>query len=243
MKHLRAGLRFALPLVGLLLAACSAQTGLLIKADGSAVISAGFEIPAVVEQRLRALAGSESAITGGAFFDAEAVRLGMLRRGLVVNESRAPAARSYNGVFTASNLADFIRRDPDLSRSGVFSLEQGTGWQQLIITINKQNARNLVALFPGIDMQLLESLSPPALFDLPVSKADYRSMLAALLGRPAIEAMDASRFQLSIQLPGSILEASGGSIGSDGKSFSFSLPVLDAMVLEQPIVLRVRWRE
>lgn len=243
MKPICATLRHALPLLGLLLAACSAQTGLLVKTDGSAVISTAFEIPAPVELRLRALAGSEAVIAGGSFFDAEAVSLGLRQRGLTINESRAPAPRSYSGVFTAANLAAFIQNDPDLSRSGVFRLEQGTGWKQLTININKQNARNLVALFPGVDRHLLESLSPPALFDLPVSKADYRSMLAALLGRPAIEAIDISRFQLSIQLPGRILESSGGTVAADGRGFGYSLPVLDAMVLEQPVILRVRWQD
>lgn len=239
----RALLAASLLLATIIFGSCSANTGLLLKSDGSAVLSVQFEIPAVVEQRLKNLAGSEASIRAGSFFNAEVVSTGMLLRGFRVQEARLPAANSFSGVFTLPSLSAFLENDADMKQAGVLRLTRGSGWQELQLLINRGNATTLIELFPSLDRQLLESLSPPALYDLPVSKADYRSMLAALLGQAAISAMDQSSSKLSIQVPGRILEAEGGSISSDRRSLEFSLPILDAMVLEQPVSLRVRWSD
>ena len=242
MKSLKLALGVALLVASVAgLAGCSADTGLLLKSDGSAVLSAQFELPEVVEQRLRSLAGA--AEDGGSFFDVQAVTLMMLTRGFSVQESRSPSPRSYVGVFSIEDFEFFLDNDPDIAAAELFRVVSGPGWRELRVTIDRSNAQDLVKMFPGVDMQLLESLSPPALFDLPISRSDYHSMLAALLGRAAIVAIDGGRFNLTIQTPGRIIDATGGAIQADRRGLVFSLPVLDAMVLEQAVHIRIRWQE
>ncbi len=227
----------------LALASCSTRASMILKENGDASVAVYFEIPAAVELKLRNLAAGDS--VSGSFFDAAAVETGLRTRGLIVHESRTPDARSYSGSFDIKSLPLFIQNDPELSKAGILSFSREKGWAEVRIRITRLNSRALVNLFPSVDMQLLESLSPPALFDLPVSKANYRSMLAALLGKAAIEAIDASSFILSISVPGPILENDGGVVkaSSNGRIFVCTVPVLDAMTLEQAITLRIRWKE
>ncbi len=228
------------------LGSCSAEASMVLKETGDASVSINFGIPGPVELKLRNLASTTGGIAAaGSFFDAKAVESGLLNRGLIVKESRSPDARSYSGAFEVKNLAAFIQKDPELSKAGILSFSREKGWAEVQIRITRINSRALVNLFPSVDRQLLESLSPPALFDLPVSKENYRSMLAALLGKTAIEAIDASNFVLSITVPGPILESDGGVVksSSNGRIFVYTLPVLDAMTLERTITMRIRWKE
>jgi hypothetical protein len=112
------------------------------------------------------------------------------------------------------------------------------------LRITRGNASALLSIFPGADEELLEALQPPALYDNPVTKAEYRSMLLALLGKSSAEALDGARFSLSLALPGPILESEGVTIRAGNASLAwFSLPVLDALTLEQAIELYARWQE
>jgi hypothetical protein len=100
-------------------------------------------------------------------------------------------------------------------------------------------------LFPGLDPYLLEALQPPALFHNPVSTAEYRSMLGALMGRTAANALDATRLDLTLVLPGPIMESSGRTLrrGTDPRTATLAIAVVDAMVLETPIDIYLKWQQ
>lgn len=242
--RLKAGIARGLGLmvIQLALLACATEAELQLHRDGSASLETRFTIPLAVDQRLRALSGSDASQTGLSFFDPEAISQGMRERQFQVLRSSLPSLQQYHGRFSINDLASLASEDAVLSGTDWIALSSGNGWRELRMHINKQNAQDLVDLFPGIDRQLLEALSPPALFDLPLGRDDYRSMLAALLGRQAMDALDQARFSLRIDTPGAILEAEGGEIRK-ATGFHFSLGLIDAMVLEQPVFIRLRWRD
>ena len=224
------------------LGSCSSTAGLAIRADRSAVLSVSVDFPAAVEARLRSLSGAgASSGVPRPLVDSSAVSAAALSRGMSVVESATPDARSYRGAFSIGNLEGFVSSDPDLAASGALTFARGPGWASLTVMVTRANAAAVVGLFPGIDEELLEALSPPALYDLPVTVAEYRSMLAALLGRAAAEAIDASAFSLSITVPGPIMRSEGGV--ASGRTLGFSMPALDAMTLEEDVRLFIQWKE
>jgi hypothetical protein len=229
-----------LALALLAIVSCSASADLAIRNDRSLTLSLSLEIPAAVEAKLRSLSSLEP---GQALVDPLAIRRGAEARGMQTLRSSSPSPASYLGSFTLPDIQAFSL-SPAMADTGLFSYGKGQGWASLRIRINRDNASALLSIFPGADEELLEALQPPALYDNPVSKAEYRSMLLALLGKSTAEALDSARFSLSLSLPGPILESEGLAIaGMKASGASFSLPVLDALTLEQPVELYARWQE
>jgi hypothetical protein len=199
-----------------------------------------MEIPATIEAKLRSLSSLEP---GQALVDPAAISRGAQARGLrpLAAPSAAPAA--YRGSFALSDLQAFSA-SPGLAGTGLIAYARASGWASVRLRIGRDNAAALLAIFPGADEELLEALQPPALYDNPVSKAEYRSMLLALLGKSAAEALDNARFSLSLTLPGPILESEGVTIrAGNAPVASFALPILDALTLEKPVELFARWQE
>ncbi|PKL09631.1 MAG: hypothetical protein CVV51_02750 [Spirochaetae bacterium HGW-Spirochaetae-7] len=227
---------------------CGASAALAVRADRSATLSVSLEVPAAVEAKLRQFVASGAAASGAAsvatrpLFDPDAVAASMRARGFAVEESTAPTPRSWRGTFRLADLGGLVSSDPELSKA--VGYERGAGWASLSVSLSRGNAGALARLFPGIDADLLEALQPPALFDNPVSAAEYRSMLSGLLGMSAVAAIDGMAFTLAVSLPGPALER-GGSARLDAarRTASLTVPALEAMVLERPVEFFVKWSQ
>jgi hypothetical protein len=182
---------------------------------------------------------------GSQLFDPANTAEALRNRGLKILGYSIPDRSSQAISFEAVDLADFIASDPRMRDSGLLRYESGQGWASLRMTVTNTNASVLIDLFPGLDPDLLEALQPPALFYNPVSTAEYRSMLGALMGRTAAGALDSTSLSLNLILPGAIMESSGLTLpgGSSPRSASFTVAVVDALVLEKPIDIYLKWQQ
>jgi hypothetical protein len=175
-------------------------------------------------------------------FDAAAVASSVSARSVAVRSSTSPSARAYRGSFDVADLGSLLAADAELA--AVLRYARGPGWASLRFRADRDNAAALSRLFPGLDGDLLEALQPPAIYDNPVSRDEYRSMLAGLLGKAAASAIDGLSFSLTVSFPGAVIETGGEAVvGSSGRSASLSIPALDAMVLERPFEFYVKWTE
>lgn len=218
---------------------CSVGANMAFRADHSASMALSVAVPQAVEAKLRQFTTTASPAS---MFDAAAISASLSDRGLSVSESVSPDTRSWRGVFTSVDLEQLLARDEDLA--SVLSFNKAPGWASIRLNVDRATAPALVRLFPGLDGQLLEALQPPAVYDNPVNTSEYRTMLSGLLGRTAVNALEGARVMLTVSFPGVIIESSG-SVGVDaaGKTASLAIPALDVMVLEQPVVFYVKWKD
>lgn len=225
-----------------LLFSCSAKTEMTIGKDRRARVSLLVTIPPEIEAWLRRTSGMPAA---SQLFDPDSTAATLQNRGLRVLSSRLSDRNSQEVNFEATDLAVFIASDARLKASRLIHYESGQGWASLRMTVTSTNAAVLIDIFPGLDPQLLEALQPPALFYNPVSTAEYRSMLGALMGRTAAGALDATTLGLKLVLPGNIMESSGLILGNgpNSRTASLSIAVVDAMVLEKPIDIYLKWQQ
>lgn len=234
-------------------AACGAAIDFGVKPDGSAILSISAEVPEALEAKIRGLTsstgGGQAFGTGATgqktvqppLFAQAAIDAAVKARGLAVRESAVPSPRSYKGAFASAELERTLAGDPALA--GIVSYEKGPGWGSIKFTVDRGNAAAIAAMFPGIDPELLEALQPPAIYDNPVTEAEYRSMLTALLGKTAAGALDGLSIKLVFSVPGPIVEAAGFSAAPGSRAASYSMSALSAMVLETPITLSLKWRQ
>ncbi|GAB1456038.1 MAG: hypothetical protein RBT62_04275 [Spirochaetia bacterium] len=224
---------------------CGASVDMRFGTDRSLAISLGLEVPEAVDAKLRqfvasALPGSGSGTAP--LFNAEAIAESLRVRGALVRSSTMPTPRSYSGKLDIVDIERLLISEQELG--SVLQYTRGPGWASIRVQADRGNASTVLDLFPGLDGDLIEALQPPALYDNPVSPAEYRSMLSGLLGRAATTAMDGMLFVLSASFPGTILEASDGvTLDLSKRVARFSIPALDAMVLEKPIVFYIKWIE
>jgi hypothetical protein len=230
----------------LLLASCSATVSSIIKTDGSAKISVQADVPPALAAKFRKLAaaGSSPSAAPGAtpepLFNAAAIKKSIAARpGLTLTSLSEPNPESIRVDVTATSL-EALAASPDLKGSDIITIARGPGWTECRFRLERTKAASFSNLLAGIDPQLLEALSPPALEEDPVSSAEYKTMLKSVLGDKAMPALEAAAFSFSLTAPGTVLSSEGGSLS--GSTLSASIPMLEVLCLEKPIEIRLRWK-
>jgi hypothetical protein len=226
-----------LALATALLAACSGGASASIRADGGLRIQSSASVPAPLAARLRKLANLPEA---SPLFDVEATRKALAEtEGLRLLSLSAADADSLALTLDIADLQSFVS-GPRIADSGAVSLSSGTGWKELRVRLARGAAAPLAGLLPGLDPDLVEALSPPALDPEPISRAEYRRMLAGIIGEKAVVSLEGATMTLRLSAPGAVLASSGGKL--EGQTLVVAIPALDLLVLEKPIEFTLRWK-
>jgi len=224
----------------ILLASCAGSVSSLIRADGGAQVAIQAQIPPALSAKFRAFAAAGGSGSGGPSFDMAAIRRSIAARpGLSLIELAQPTPDSMRMVLGVKSLEE-LAAAPDIAGTGLLAYSAGQDWVECRIRIDHASAKTLVALFPGIDPRLMDALSPPALEEDPVSEAEYRSMLASILGSKAMPALDAAAIELSLTAPGEVLASGGGKLVD--RTLTARLPAIRLLALERPVEIWLRWR-
>jgi hypothetical protein len=121
----------------------------------------------------------------------------------------------------------------------LIAYEQGPAGGRLTITIDRASGPSLLALISQDVKDYLSALMAPVSTGEPLSRAEYLALVSAVYGRGIAEEISAARIRLSIDFPGPVLSAQGGSF--TGSRAQFEVPLADLLVLESPLVYEVRW--
>lgn len=232
---------FALLFAGVLILAsgffASCASSAEIRADGGLRLELKTQIPSLLGAKLRSLSGKDA---GEPLFDEAGIRRSIeARSDFRILALDAPNSDSFSASLAAPSLEGALAGS-ELSRKGIVRLNKGPGWTELSIRLARGQGRTALDLFPGLDEELIDALSPPALDEDPVSRAEYRTMLSSLLGSKAMKALDGAELALDLSAPGAIIDSEGGQ--ASGKLLRVRIPILDLLCLEKPIVLRLRWK-
>ena len=226
-----------LALATALLAACSGSASASVRADGGLRIQSSVSVPAPLAARLRRLANLPEA---SSLFDFEAARKAVAEtEGLRLVSLSAADADSLAITLDIADLQSFLS-EPKLAESGAVSLSSGPGWKEVRVRLAQGACAPLADLLPGLDPELVEALSPPALDPEPITRAEYRRMLAGIIGEKAVVSLEGATMTLKLSAPGPILASSGGKL--EGQTLSVTLPTLDLLVLEKPVEFSLRWK-
>jgi hypothetical protein len=215
----------------ILLVACSASVSSVIRSDGGARISVQAEVPAPLAAKLRKFGAAGSSASTGPFFDTAAIRKSIdARPAFTLIEIAQPSPDSIRVEVSARSLEE-LAASPDLKGSQLITMSRGAGWAELRFRLKRGGAKALAALFPGIDPYLMDALSPPALEEDPVT----------VLGEKAMPAMEGAMVSLALSAPGTVIGSGGGSLS--GSTLTAKIPLIQALTLEKPIEIWLRWKQ
>jgi len=232
---------FALIFAGVLILAsgffASCASSAAIKSDGGLRVDLKAEIPSLLGAKLRSLSGKDP---GERLFDEASLRHSIeARSDFKILALAAPTSDSFSASLSVPSVESALAGS-ELSRKGIVRLNKGSGWTELSVRLARGQGRTALDLFPGVDEELIDALSPPALDEEPVSKAEYRTMLSSLIGSKAMKALDGAELSLDLCAPETIIESEGGQ--ASGKVLRVRIPILDLLCLEKPVLIRLRFK-
>ena len=235
---------FLLVPLALIFGSCSARINGVLRQDGTGDLA----LQAALEPRMSALIRSLAALTrDGSPLPAEAPLIdgAAISRALSAAPGIASAALANTGPaaiagsLAVSRVEDFLAL-PGTQKGRLIAYEQGPAGGFLTITIDRFAGPTLLALISQDVKDYLSALMAPVSTGEALSKTEYLGLVTAVYGRGIAEEIASGRIRLSLDVPGPVLSARGGSFAASRAQFE--VPLVDLLVLESPLVYEVRWR-
>ena len=220
---------------------CTARIDGILRSGGSAEL----KLRASLGTRTSALIRSLQSLMGGApgdrILDGPALARSLSTAPGIASvslENTGPAA--IEGTITVARIGDLLR--PAVPAPGTerfVTWEEGGGGGRLRLNLDRHSAPAVISLISPEVTAYLEALMAPAVTGEQLSRAEYLDLTAAIYGRPLADEIAAARIQLFLEFPRPVSGIRGGT--ASGSRAEFSLPLLDLLVLESPLVYEVSW--
>ncbi|MCL2006633.1 MAG: hypothetical protein FWG77_00975 [Treponema sp.] len=184
---------------------------------------------------LRTFAGDESEVL---LLDVPAIGLsleampGIGRAGI---RNTSPSA--LDGTIFISNISDFLA-EGDANRRFVV-LNEAAQNSSINVVLDRVTAPGLfLNLSPDI-LEYFHAIFAPAIQGDHISVQEYLDLLTSIYGRPLADEIEVGVILVQITFPRPIISVRGGTFS--GRMAEFSIPLVDFLVLEQPLLYEVRW--
>jgi hypothetical protein len=227
----------------LFFASCSGKVEGVLKQDGSAELDLEIALGRNMAERLRlinrvmrgAAPGTQEAETP--LLDGSAIALSMEAApgiSAVVLRNQGPAAVA--GTVSISHIGAFLAL-PAKTAGTPFIRYDPAG--RLVISLDRESGPQLLTLLSEDVRDYLSTLAAPVATGIPLTKAAYREIVASLHGSRLAEEIAAAYIPITIEFPRPVREVKGGA--ARDRRARFDLPLIDLLVLEQPLIYEVIW--
>ncbi|MDR2071344.1 MAG: hypothetical protein LBP81_08030 [Treponema sp.] len=224
----------------LFFASCSGAVEGVVGQDGSAEITLDIALGDQMAGRLRLL---NRIIQGGVpddqapLLNGPAIALSMQGApgiSAVSLTNRGPAAVA--GVISVSRIDAFLALPSSVGREPFIRYDPAG---RLVIFLDRETSPQLLSLLSEDVRDYLSTLAAPATTGLPLTRAAYREILASLHGPQVAGEIAAAHIPITIEFPRPVREVRGGA--AQGRRARFDLPLMDILVLEQPLIYEAAW--
>ena len=219
---------------------CSAGITGTIRGGGTAEISVQASLgprTLVLMKSLKSFIGDESSapmldgrIIGGSLAASPGIRSASLR-------NTSPSA--LEGTISVSDLGNFLA-----TGEGKFiTFKDGPSNSSILVVLDRNSAPLLIsALSPEVE-EYLSALMAPVVTGESINKREYLDIIASVYGRPLSDEIVAARIKAQIEFPRQPMAILGGNAvtSGQGRRAEFDIPLLDILVLEQPLRYEVSW--
>jgi len=222
------------------LLSCTASIDGIVREGGSADIT----ISAAVEPRTVALILSIRGFMGGAadapILDGPAITGSMIAAPGVISASFVNAGpTALNGNLSISNVGDFLIAGDAEGQFITFTEGATAGASSITINLDRSSAPGLISRLSPELAEYLSALMAPVILGEAMSRQEYIGLVTMVYGRLLADELAAARIRASIQFPRTITAVQGGT--ATGNRAEFDIPLLDLLVMEQPLRYEVRW--
>ena len=243
MKKMRIPL-WLLLLITPLFGSCAARINGSLLAGGQADLHINVSLEPRMAALIVRLAGATGQDQAGAnVLDGPAISASMQAApgiGAVSLANTAPAAVA--GPVRISQLGDFLAlgAGSDAANHGFITFEQGPQGGRCLISLSLDTGPAMLALLSEEITDYLSALMAPIATGEVLAKDEYLDLVAMVYSRGIADEIAQSRIRASLDLPGAVQSARGGTFS--GRRAEFDVSLLDILVLETPVSYEVTWR-
>jgi hypothetical protein len=226
---------------------CSARVNGTLNEGGAAELSVRSSMEKRISAFMRSLSGFSGARTDSPIPDAGLIALSLAGApGIEKASFRNTSPEAFEGTIKVSRIDEFLAVSGEKGRGFITLEESRSGGRpsgRLSLNLDFESAVEILPLFSEEVRDYLTVILAPVALGEKQSKADYLKDVAFFFGKadgPVIAAeIAAARIALSVDFPGPVSAAEGGTFS--GRRAEFSVPLLDLLVLDAPLRYEVRW--
>ena len=235
-------------LYSVLFISCEARIDGSLAADGSASLNVNMSLyprMASLIQRMSAIGEHEEQILNGP----EIARSMVSAPGIASVVLRNTSSSALNGQVRISQISDFLSAgmnteagaSGEVSRGqmGFITFERRGAGGRVEININLSNGHIILALLSPQISDYLTALMAPIVTNERSTKTEYLDLVTTVYNRSITDEIARSTINVSIEFPGRVISATGGTF--TGRRVVFNIPLIDLLVLETPLRYEVAW--
>ena len=225
----------------LLLSSCATRINGVLSAEGQADLQVSVALePRMTAfiQRTSVAAGAQS---GAALLDGPALSASMLAAPGVAAASLANTTPSaVQGPVSISRLGDFLAFGDGRAREFVSFEQNGAQGGKCVISLSRDSGTDVLAFISPEIVDYLTMLMAPVATGESLSKTEYLALVGSVYGKAIADEIAKSIIAASLTFPGQVQSVSGGTFS--GTKAEFAIPLLDVLVLENPLYFEVTWK-
>ena len=241
-RALLAAFRALLPTVPALLAlgACAVTQELHLRADrsGETTIAIGFSADLVARvQEMAELTGSEMPEEGVINLEPIHNRLSA-RPGVTVDRVEAPEEHRVEVAFAFDDAQAILPNPGAPAAPGIVTVDEVEDGTRVRFYFDLANYGLLAEVFPMLADPAIRAMGPEE--NTEITEDDYLAMMGFILGPAGPEAIADSLITIRVTVDGEPVSQRGGRV--DGGAVVFEVPLIDLLLLHEPIDLEVVFR-
>jgi len=222
----------------LFVTSCATQIAGSLQADGRAEMNVFAALEPRISALITALAAHAGVPPGTPILDGPAIAVSMAQApGIASISLNNTSPVSIDGRIQASHIGAFL----DAGRTDFITFEQGPGTGgRFAVNLDRASGQAVLAMISPDITVYLAALMAPVVTGETMTGEEYLALVGMVYGVGIAEEIAGARIRAFIDFPGPIQSVRGGTFS--GRRAEFSIPLLDVLVLETPLLYEVVWR-
>ena len=220
---------------------CAARVSGSLLADGQADMNISASLEPRMTMLITGLAAASGTVQpGAALLSGPSISASMSAAPGVASVSLVNTTPSaIEGPVKISQLGDFLAHG---NANDFFSFEQSSAEKngRCAIDFNLASGPEILSLISPEINDYLDALMAPIATGEELTKTEYLTVVGSVYGRGIADEISQAIIHVSIDFPGLVQSARGGTFS--GRKAEFNIPLLDLLVLEAPFRYEVTWR-
>jgi len=216
---------------------CTAKIDGNINADGSAVLNVSMSLG----QKMTALIKSMAAAGGQEniqILDGPSISKSMSGSpGIEAVSLKNTSQSAVDGQIKISKINLFLN---EVKGKEFINFEQGAGGGKCVFSVNIGNSQIILGRLSRDISDYLNAVMAPAATGEKMTKTEYLELVGSFYNKGISDEIAASKVRISIEFPGAVTSAKGGTFS--GRKANFDIPLVDLLVLQTPLVYEVNWK-
>jgi hypothetical protein len=214
------------------LCSCTIKQQVELEADASGTVSMQIRLEPVFVQYIEDL----SALTGesleGRIFDVEDIKKEFTeRKDVTLLSIDTPTPEALDMKLQYNSIKEVFSSEKELHESGSIRFEKISRGYSVRFHLDRKNFPAVMTFIPALQNPLFEGLGPQENDD--TTEEEYYELMDLALGEGGADAVRDAYIETKVNVRGTLVSQSGGTITPGG--VTFSVPLIRVLLLHEPL--------